>query len=168
MEPIRPKTVYLMRRSENRDLDRERILRTAFFLDYGISIEAPVFSYGAYGKPYLAGLPYYNLSHSGDYIVCVTDGQEIGIDIQTIKTIHSGVMERFLGSNELEPKQQTLLWTQYESYSKMLGTGIPLEGYGFRNGNYLSAFLSDGYVVTVCTKQISGKELRICPVENNH
>ena len=39
--------------------------------------------YGREGKPYFRDLPFYfNLSHSGDYVLCVLSEAEIGADIQ--------------------------------------------------------------------------------------
>ncbi len=44
---------------------------------------APALRYGEKGKPYFRDLPFYfNLSHSGEYVVCALSHREMGADIQ--------------------------------------------------------------------------------------
>lgn len=103
--------------------------------------------YGKEGKPYFKDLPFYfNLSHSGSYVLCVISAEEIGADIQQ----HSGknvgkLARRFFSGREciaLEQMGRELeraaleqaigererlfyrLWARKEAYGKLTGKGI--------------------------------------------
>ncbi|MBQ5708780.1 MAG: hypothetical protein IIV62_02340, partial [Anaerotignum sp.] len=82
--------------------------------------------YGAHGKPYLEDVPFYfNLSHSGEYVICAYDDRPIGADIQLKKgTIPSRLnkiyseleMKRYSILNEKEQKDFFYnIWTRKES-----------------------------------------------------
>src|SRR5690606_17840232 len=43
--------------------------------------------FNSYGKPFIDQNIFFNLSHSGNYVVCAFFMQEIGIDIEEIKEI---------------------------------------------------------------------------------
>ena len=96
-----------------------------------------VMDYGERGKPYLREYPlFFNLSHSGEYVVCAVSDREIGVDIQ--KCFDFNVMrtaERFFSKEECralaacgteEEGRQFFfrLWTRKEAYGKLLGKGI--------------------------------------------
>ena len=93
--------------------------------------------YGGKGKPYLRDYPFYfNLSHSGSYVVCALSKQEVGVDIQQYKrTDIDRLAERFYSSEEKKAlkachdrkEQEQLfyqLWTRKEAYGKLTGEGI--------------------------------------------
>lgn len=63
------------------------------------------------GKPFLEGYPFFNYSHSGDFVVLVVDKiHEVGIDIQVFDEKHS---RKFIKE-----------WTKKEAISKLTGEGI--------------------------------------------
>lgn len=96
-----------------------------------------VLNYGKKGKPYLAEYPlFFNLSHSGGYVLCAFGDQEIGADIQKCTAadpIRLG--ERFFAPEEVralrdleEGRRRELffrLWARKEAYGKLLGEGLP-------------------------------------------
>ncbi len=103
------------------------------------------FGCNKYGKPILLkpeGL-HFNISHSGDWVVCAVDTQPIGIDIEVIKPIDFNIAERFFTENEYSDlmnqnendrlKYFYRLWTLKESYIKAAGKGlsIPLNSFAF-------------------------------------
>ena len=95
------------------------------------------YSYGPRGKPYLREQPFFfNLSHSGEYVVCALSDCEIGVDIQYQRAQDSSrLAERFFHIREKELLEQAgtkeeyrdlfyKLWTMKEAYGKMTGEGI--------------------------------------------
>ena len=92
------------------------------------------------GKPSIAELPdyHYNLSHSKEYVVLVTDKCPVGIDIEALRTGYQKLAARFFSPEEAELLKEhwsddlfTKLWTRKESYLKAAGFGMrmPLDGF---------------------------------------
>jgi 4'-phosphopantetheinyl transferase len=90
---------------------------------------------GEQGKPYLADYAnYFNVSHSGDWVVLAISDQEVGIDIEKIRKVDFRIAERYFSEEEknklfkLEGDKKTKyfldLWTLKESYLKLLGKGL--------------------------------------------
>jgi 4'-phosphopantetheinyl transferase len=89
-----------------------------------------------HGKPYIKDAPgkFFNISHSGDIVICTVSDTECGIDIEKIDQAKSFVeiAERFFSIYEknailLSPNQSEAfcrLWTLRESYVKMRGIGF--------------------------------------------
>lgn len=89
---------------------------------------------GEHGKPALPkefGL-YFNLSHSGDYVLCAVADREIGADIQRHEKYEERLAERFFHSEELaylresEDRERCFydLWCLKESCIKCTGRGL--------------------------------------------
>lgn len=101
-----------------------------------ISVEALHFQFTDYGKPYISGSNklFFNISHSGRWVVCAVSGCEIGIDIEKIDTfIDLNLAEhcfhkKEIGSinTETEDKYELFFhfWTAKESYIKCTGKGL--------------------------------------------
>ena len=96
-----------------------------------------VMGYGEKGKPYLRDYPlFFNLSHSGEYVICAVSDREIGVDIQKCSDTNvMGIAKRFFVEEECraleacgtgEERQQCFfrLWVRKEAYGKLLGKGI--------------------------------------------
>ncbi len=87
-------------------------------------------------KPYIEGNEiFFNLSHSGDYALCVICDTEVGCDIQQIKKVRQSVMDRYFHSGEKEyilagkteeerAWRFTRIWALRESYIKQTGEGL--------------------------------------------
>lgn len=94
------------------------------------------FYYGANGKPYLKEYPFYfNLSHSGEYVVCAISEKEIGIDIQEHReNVSKRIAERYFSEGEKRILENCSdeeyiqifydFWAKKEAYGKMTGEGI--------------------------------------------
>lgn len=117
----------------------EIIARCAVCREKGINNEDLIFSISESGKPFLE-MPakdriYFNLSHSGNYVVCLTDRQECGVDVEKIRCdcweavkknfhfLEISQLEKCRGIRELA-SYFTFLWTMKEAYVKALGRGL--------------------------------------------
>lgn len=89
-----------------------------------------------HSKPYLKTDTdlFFNISHSGSWVVGTVDMQPVGIDIEQVMPIAEDVMQEVLSSQEyseikdLEESQKLsdfyAMWTIKESYLKALGKGL--------------------------------------------
>lgn len=106
--------------------------------EYGFREKDLKYVYGPQGKPYVEGNPFYiNISHSGDYAVCLISDRESGIDIQKVEKNRLAVAKRFFAeseykwiiSKENEHDQNEAfyrMWALKESYVKAIGIGTSL------------------------------------------
>lgn len=116
-------------------------LAGSFLLSYalntiGINELDLEYEYGENKKPRIQNVDnlYFNLSHSGDYIVCAISDKNVGIDIQKISTLKNDIAKRFftesennylatLSSNEKE-NEFFRIWAIKEAFIKYTGEGI--------------------------------------------
>lgn len=99
----------------------------------GVTSETQL-AYGSNGKPYLKdGTFYFNLSHSGDYVVLATSTKEIGVDVEKIEPYSDSVAKRCFTPPEYKWLKQERnieafyrLWTAKESVMKGTGLGFSL------------------------------------------
>lgn len=150
------------------------------------AVSIPQIEMYANGKPYLKDLPdiCFNLSHSGDYVVCAISGSEIGADIQNHKrNIKEGVLKKVLHEVEkerykdfFEAEKASLffqIWAAKEAYSKYTGEGLSIdfrllltdfkEGIildtrtGIKHNLHLISALPDYTIAVVCREKIDLK-----------
>ena len=139
-----------------------------------LSEQTPPFSffyeYGEQGKPQIVNFPKkFNLSHSGDYVVCGVSNGEVGVDIQKWVPYKERTAERFFAKEEWELLQEKdeqertelfyRLWSRKEAYGKYTGQGIgSAVGEDFSNEQkwqekqicFRERILEDGYSLAVC------------------
>lgn len=141
-----------------------------------------------YGKPYLTGVDdfHFNLSHSGDWVVCAVDNMPIGIDIEKIHDVDLGLSKRFFSEEEhkylisfddIIKRRESFfeIWTLKESYIKADGRGlaIPLNSFSFTindgkitlktanqfNECYFKQYnIDNSYKLAVCSKNVDFPE----------
>ncbi len=122
--------------------DREIAVFTECFARYciskvfGFAFSEMTFARNQYGKPYLVNTKdcYFNISHSGDYIICGVSDTPIGVDIEEIRKAPLDVAEYcfsedenkvLLGKNGKEADRLFYaFWTLKESYLKRIGIGL--------------------------------------------
>ena len=145
-------------------------------------------SRGVHGKPMIEGVEY-NLSHSGDWVICAISDKPVGCDIEKIRKAPATVANHFFSDKEkeyldgLSPEQYDegffRIWTLKESYVKMTGEGlaVPFGSYEIlmdgqakvlRNGQIQECCMSElawnGYRIAVCAKEeVEGTFLLPCP-----
>lgn len=170
---------FIFIKDKIRALVSEILLRTIFIKDFGLSDKNIEISRNEYGKPYLQEYEEFNfnISHSGDFVVCAIDSNPIGVDIEQITDIDfKSIMKSFFQEDDIEfvlsgDESQQLhrfydIWTLKESYIKAEGKGlsIPLRSFGFKindgciklvNGAKEYSFKSfdgvKGYKMAVCS-----------------
>ena len=128
------------------------------------------YKYGEQGKPQIVNFPKkFNLSHSGDYVVCGVSNGEVGVDIQKWVPYKERTAERFFAKEEWELLQEKdeqertelfyRLWSRKEAYGKYTGQGIgSAVGEDFSNEQkwqekqicFRERILEDGYSLAVC------------------
>ena len=116
------------------------------------------------GKPYFANGPYFNISHSGKYVLMAVSTAEIGVDIEEIKNRDMSSLVRIF--NEAEAKMIKehsdfyYLWCAKESLIKCMGLtvgkvreipGLPLNGLKTYKGKdyQCKSFIYDKHIVSI-------------------
>lgn len=128
----------------NARLAGELLSRFALQNKFNIQNTDIAFDHSDKGKPFVTGHPemYFNISHSGDYIVCASANNLTGIDVERIRNTGYDIAKRYFTSEEcfdlysLPAEQQRdyffILWTIKESYLKAIGEGLALNLNTFR------------------------------------
>ena len=91
---------------------------------------------GANGKPECEGV-YFNLSHSGDMVLCAVSDVPVGCDLEKVFDAPLEVADRYFSEKERRYIEEVQnfpeinrrffrLWTMKESYLKMTGEGMNL------------------------------------------
>lgn len=124
-----------------------------------------------YGKPYVKNREgfYYNLSHSGQYVVMACGDSEIGVDLQRHSpgTDMRMIAESCFAHDEMDYVWQSdsrieerfyEIWTGKESYLKYIGTGLcgDMRSFSVRKHESqircLQHMPKDGYTLSFCSK----------------
>ena len=87
---------------KKRTVAGEMLARKAIAEWCGVEPESITFAIGEHGKPYAVDLNVeFNISHSGDMVVCAVDAHPVGIDIELIRPIDLSVAKRVCTDEEL-------------------------------------------------------------------
>lgn len=116
------------------------------------------------GKPYYPNGPYFNISHSGKYVVMAIADQEIGVDIEENAEKEIDVLLKLFNEAEVKMIKEHAdfyyLWCAKESLIKCMGSsvskikeipGLPLNGLKtFKGVDYqCRAFIYDKHIVSI-------------------
>lgn len=119
-----------------RSLVAEALVRRAFMLEAGLDVDESYFRYNAFGKPHIPGTGlHFNIAHSGAWVICGIDAEELGVDIERHHEVRSGIAARFFAPEEnalleetRDPSERSRLffqiWALKESYVKAIGKGL--------------------------------------------
>lgn len=130
---------------KKRTVAGEMLARKAIAEWCNISAEEITFGKNENGKPFAENLnAQFNISHSGNIVVCAVDDKPIGIDIEQIRPVELKIAKRIYTKSELHylfgfdpseedfsisPDDEMLVrfferWTAKEAYLKYTGIGI--------------------------------------------
>lgn len=176
---------------KKRALLAEILLRYALKLDYGIQAEQVQFEFNRYGKPRLLNYKdvNFNLSHSGQWVLCGISTDSIGVDVEQIGNANLDIAKHYFMKREYDEilrrppeEQKTMfynLWTLKESYIKAEGVGLskPLNSFGFEiQSNHIVFCMEEGeknvycfqlfnldssHIGAICTKDPGNKKIEV-------
>lgn len=126
---------------------------------------------GEFGKPSLKSNElYFNLSHSGEYVVCGVSSSSLGVDIEQVRESNELVVRKCFSPSEQEYVKDndtfTKVWTLKESYIKYLGTGLKTKLDSFETISNGHVSFIDNLVFT--TVLFDNYYLSICHVSSKH
>ena len=135
----------------------------------GVSPDSIVFKTGANGKPYAEKLQVeFNISHSGDFVVCAVSDRPVGIDIEKVRPINLRIAKKICTPDEIQylfghiPTEDEFiitedreilerffsLWTRNEAYGKCTGEGLLHKS---KKSGITEAFIpDDDYIIAIC------------------
>lgn len=113
------------------------------------------------GKPYIPNAPFFNLSHSGDFVIIAVSEKPVGIDIQEPVAPERAqkIARRFFTLEEQELTARfTELWTRKEAYIKFTGIGLSamLSAFsvlGDLPGCHFKSSVLEGCFYSVCAEE---------------
>ncbi|MCZ6943866.1 4'-phosphopantetheinyl transferase superfamily protein [Bacillus mycoides] len=131
----------------NRTLIGDLLIRSLVCQKYKMNNEEIKFIYNEYGKPFVQNFSdfHFNISHSGEWVVCATANSNVGIDIERVSDIEALKLaneffseEEFYDLSNMNSDEQINyffdLWTLKESHIKTIGKGlyIPLNSFSVK------------------------------------
>ncbi len=168
-----------------RTLTAEVLIRTIACTRLKKDNESIKFETGKHGKPYIPNQDdfHFNLSHSGDWVVCAVSHRPVGIDVEKIKEVDFAIANRFFSAQEArdlflkegeERKDYFFnLWTLKESYIKADGRGLslPLNSFSFKIEKSKILFTTDNDLKDCFFKiyDIDNEyKVSVCSLENEY
>lgn len=149
--------------------DKKRCIAAGLLMNYFFG-NAKV-SANKYGKPMIDNGRYFNISHSGDYVLFALSDCEVGCDIEKIRYIKeekigkkvfcNSEMQKIIFAND---RQRAFfdLWTRKESLLKCMGEGfhrkaksVDVSGEKYKENGvcyYLKTWNFADYTVSVCSE----------------
>lgn len=130
---------------KKRTVAGEMLARKAIAQWCRVEADSIKFDTAEHGKPFAVGLNVeFNISHSGDIVVCAVSDQPVGIDIELIRPVDLRTAKHFCTPEDLKylfghtpsedefikTEEEAILhrffqiWTAKEAYCKCMGTGI--------------------------------------------
>ena len=137
--------------------------------------------YNSFGKPSKEGY-YFNLSHSGDFVLFALADSEIGVDIEIFKKKNESLEDYVLSLDEKNKLTDEFdfyrFWTSKESLMKYLGTGLsnkikdipalPLEGKKIYNDEELYSINFDyhNYSISTTTNKKDNYQFNVIDIKD--
>ncbi|WP_346940659.1 4'-phosphopantetheinyl transferase superfamily protein [Clostridium sp.] len=142
---------FINKKDKIRTLIGEILIRIIITENLGIRNDNISFEKNPYGKPYIKEYTQFNfnISHSGDFVVCAIDNNPIGVDIEEVKYIeYEDIAKNFFTKNEFDYITRNdsyssvsrfyEIWTLKESFIKCCGQGLsmPLKSFSIDIDEY--------------------------------
>lgn len=125
---------YYREEDQWRSLVADLLIRMIVMERFGVENQEIGFVQTENGKPMLAETEgfHFNASHAGDWIVCVFDSAEIGVDVERVKPANLSISRSFFTDEEhhdicsaSDPDDRFFdYWTLKESFIKHTGRGL--------------------------------------------
>lgn len=159
---------------KKRTVAGEMLARKAIAEWCGVEPENIAFAVGEHGKPYALDLEVeFNISHSGDIVVCAIDDYPVGIDIELIRPInlsdakrvyteedlfyifgHKPLDDDFVYTEEKEILTRFFeIWTKTEASGKKIGAGLFSHS---KSHVDCTTFSFGSYVISIATQVRQG------------
>jgi 4'-phosphopantetheinyl transferase len=125
-----------------------------------------VFGMNEYSKPVLSGHPsfHFNISHTRNAIAVAFSNDEVGVDIEKIKSPDFQISKRFFTSSEHDyifshknPNRAFYeIWTKKEAYIKCLGMGLaqPLKSFDVLDDKTIKTMYLGEYIISICCNEL--------------
>jgi len=126
---------YIRWQDQHAGLFGKILLSEGLNLYSGSSLSLDDLLYNQFGRPFINSNIDFNISHSGEYVVCaVTDKGRVGIDIEKIREIDLSDFRRYMTDDEWQkikeaeqPNEKFYeYWTMKESVMKAEGKGLSI------------------------------------------
>lgn len=143
------------------EIDQVRSLASAYLMN---RLSKEPLQYNDTGKPFFANGPFFNVSHSGQFIVMAVSNKDIGVDIEeNVEKDMSSLIRIF---NEVEARMIKehsdfyYLWCDKESLIKCIGSSInkireipalPFNGLKTYKGQdfWCETFIEDKHIISI-------------------
>jgi 4'-phosphopantetheinyl transferase len=176
---------FYNQKDADRSLIADILIRAIIIRKTGISNKDIVFYNNEWNKPFLKDFNnfHFNISHSGNWVVCAIDDSSVGIDIEKIHLVEDyDIAKRFFSKAEYEAllrknSSQRMsffydLWSIKESYVKWVGKGlsIPLDSFSIYLEDNAIKLITDNQYDICYFKQFNidaDYKMSVCGCNNN-
>ncbi len=148
MEPTRKEKVLAMAEHRRKTtVLGEWMVKTMLSERSGLPVDEIAILRTEKGKPYAEDLPYFSISHSGEWVVAAVSENPVGIDIEQVRPVDLRLAER-IGA---KPERFFEEWTAKEAHFKIYGNpnfkGIEYEALSPTH------YYDGDYIITIIKKE---------------
>ena len=128
---------FRFEQDRKRTVAGEMLARQMLAAYSGIEEAALTFAIGEHGKPFVKNIQLmFNISHSGNLVLCAVSDRQIGVDIEKIRPVEERLIRyvccddeyRYVTEPDISPQEQQRrffhVWTFKEAFFKCDGKGL--------------------------------------------
>lgn len=164
---------YKFQDDKKRSLLAELIVRYALRYDFGLNGSSIFFEKNSFGKPYIKDSPLqFNISHSGEYVICAVSDKPVGIDIEIYGKYQENLLNYFHQNErsflmkipvETRWKYFYNLWSLKESFIKYLGRGL-----SFPLGSFEVVKNQNDYNIIRCDQKKFKGKIKLLSIDSGY